>query len=416
MADIGIVGTGISGVQLTLFLQQAGIDTVLYAERTPEEIRSSKLANTVVRFAQTRDRERSVGVDSWDFLDDGWGMTCADLWIKGRPPLTLHGDLDRPASVVDFRIYCSELIETYEKRGGTVVFGPVTVEQLSGYSEAHALTVVATGARALTALFPRLPDRSPYEVPQRLLMAGLFHGIEQTNPVGLSFNISPDAGEIFQAAYYSFDGRVANMLFEAVPGGPLAAAATDDYSADSRAFEGMLLEMLAEHAPAIRERVVTNEFALTRPLDLLQGSITPTARRGYTKLASGRFAVAVGDTWVQNDPINGQGANMGSYCARVMADAIAGSSVYDEAFCARVEDEMWEYGSAVTQWSNAALQPPPPHLIGVFVAAAQNKQVADALVNGFTDPRTQWSRLASPAAAEAFVASYGMALPQVPGA
>jgi 2-polyprenyl-6-methoxyphenol hydroxylase-like FAD-dependent oxidoreductase len=81
MASIGIVGTGISGLHLALFLQHFGIGSTVYADRTPEQIREGRLPNTVARFEHTRARERQLGVDHWDFDDDGWAMFGAHLWI-----------------------------------------------------------------------------------------------------------------------------------------------------------------------------------------------------------------------------------------------------------------------------------------------------------------------------------------------
>jgi len=54
MISIGIVGTGIAGLQLGLLLQQRGITTTIYADRTPEQQRAGRILNNVVRFAHTR--------------------------------------------------------------------------------------------------------------------------------------------------------------------------------------------------------------------------------------------------------------------------------------------------------------------------------------------------------------------------
>ena len=58
MKNIGIVGSGIAGLQLGLFLQKHGIDATIYSDRSPEQIRASRLFNFVVRFDQTCERER----------------------------------------------------------------------------------------------------------------------------------------------------------------------------------------------------------------------------------------------------------------------------------------------------------------------------------------------------------------------
>ena len=63
----------------------------------------------------------------------------------------------------------------------------------------------------------------------------------------------------------------------------------------------------------------------------------------------------------------------------------------------------------MTEWSNAFLQPPQPHSIGLFVAAAQNQAIANAFGDNFNDPKKQWEVLSSPDATAAFIASFGAA-------
>jgi hypothetical protein len=46
-------------------------------------------------------------------------------------------------------------------------------------------------------------------------MSGLFRGVAPTEPLGVSFNISPGHGELFQAPFYSFAGRVSSIFVEA---------------------------------------------------------------------------------------------------------------------------------------------------------------------------------------------------------
>lgn len=409
--SIGIVGTGISGLQAALFLQHFGVGTVLYADKTPEQLREGRLPNTVGRFEHTRAREEAVGVDHWNFDEDGWAMYCVHLWVHGQPPLYVQGSPDRPASFVDFRLYLPQLLEDYAARGGQVELLRPDREELRRVAARHDLVIVATGAKALTELFPRVPERSPYDRPQRLLMAGLFRGIRPAEPVGLTFYMVPGAGEVFQAPFYSFEGRGANLLFEAVPGGPLESVTQMRYEEDPARFDATVLALLRDHAPALYERIEPAELALTGPLDVLQGAITPVARRAWIPLDDGKYAVAVGDSWVLNDPLLGQGANLGSHCAWVMAEQIRDAVRFDEAFCRATEDRMWEFAGPVTEWTNAMLQPPAPHAIGLILAAAQSKAVADALVEGFNRPPEQWARFASPEGAAAFLARFGMTLP-----
>lgn len=402
MGRIAIAGAGISGLTLALRLQQQGVTTTLYTDRTPEQIRSGRLLNLVARFEPTLARERELGVDHWDFPD--FAMRAAHVEVVGTP-IGFRGDIEQPARFVDFRIYLARLLEDYADRGGHVVVDPAPVATALGEAATHALVVVA-GGREVSGVFARDDARSPYDRPQRVLCAGTFRGIAFPDPLGLSFNISPGAGEVFQSPVYSFDGRVSGVLFEGVPGGPFERLVSMRYEDDPATFESEVLELFRAHAPSIYERVDRAEFGLTRPVDLLQGAITPTVRRGWVRLESGTYAVAVGDAWVVNDPLTGQGANLGSHCAWVLADAILADAVYDERFCRQVEARMWDMAASVTEWSNAFLQPPPDHVMEVLGAATADKAVADALIGGFADPQAMWRRLATPERAAAFLAGF----------
>ena len=49
------------------------------------------------------------------------------------------------------------------------------------------------------------------------------------------------------------------------------------------------------------------------------------------------------------------------------------------------------------------LQPPPPHMIELFAAAAQNKALADELVENFNAPERNWEIFSNPEGAGAFL-------------
>lgn len=411
MSNIGIVGSGIAGLQLGLFLQQRGVPVTIYSDRAPHEIQVGRLPNAVARFDHTQSRDRALGVHRWDLPD--LGTPGVHFRINGDPPLAFYGAMTHPASFVDMRIYLATLLEEFAARGGPVHIGALQVADLTRLSAAHDMMVVASGRGSLTELFPRRPDRSPYTQPQRRLCVGLFRGIVAAEPRGLTYSISPGHGEIFQAPFFSFPGMVSSVLVEAIPGGGLEPITDMRYDDDPGRFEATLLHLLREHAPTIYERVDHREFGLVRPIDLLQGAITPTVRRGYAPLGNGKHAVAVGDVHIVNDPLLGQGANAGSHAAWTLGEAILAGGPFDEAFCQRVEDRIWEFARHPTEWTNAALQPPPPHAVAVFAAAAQNRAIADELVNNFGAPQRNWAIFGSPDGAAAFLERHGVAIPNL---
>jgi 2-polyprenyl-6-methoxyphenol hydroxylase-like FAD-dependent oxidoreductase len=392
---IGIVGAGISGMHLALRLQQRGIATTVYADRGPEDVAKGRPQNLAVRFDNTLVRERELGVDHWHDPDYGW--YGAKVQAVGTP-IDLFGRVTQPAQSVDFRVYLPQLMADYVERGGTIEIRPPDLETITDLTERHELVVVSSGRQSVGELFPRDADRSPFTTPQRMLCAGLYRGVAPMPERGMQFQLCPEVGEIFSTRFLSAEGIVHGINIETIPGGPIEFLAGLRYDEDPGAFTAALLKVFAEHAPGFRERIDEHEFDLLSPNDLLQGGIVPTVRKGWAAIGE-RHVVALGDAWIVNDPIAGQGANLGSHSAFVLADAIIAGPPYDEAFCRRVESAMWEYARPVTEWSNAFLQPPPPHALEILVAASHDQRIADGFIEMFNDPPAMWQVLATPAGA-----------------
>src|SRR5215475_1589404 len=141
MKNIGIVGSGIAGLQLGLFLQKHGVDATIYSDRSPAQIRESRLSNFVVRFNHTLERERALGVDHWEFPD--FGVFGVHMHVGIEPPIVWNGSFKRPASSVDMRIYQSTLLEDFSARGGKVTVGALNPVDIARLSDEHDVMVVA---------------------------------------------------------------------------------------------------------------------------------------------------------------------------------------------------------------------------------------------------------------------------------
>lgn len=399
--NIGIVGSGIAGLHLALLLQQRGVATTLYSELSAAAQRAGRLPNNVCRFWSTRERERELGVDHWAFPD--CGVFGVDMHVAGDPPIAFRGDLAHMASFVDFRLYLPRLLDDYEARGGRVVVKTCGGAEVVEASRDHDLMVVASGRGAMAELFPRDSQRSPFALPQRHLLAGLFHGVAMPDPLGFSFHLIPGVGEILQSPMYSFAGPIAAVSIEATPAGPWEKRVRTPYDGDLGRCAAVVLDLLREYAPTVYERVDPAAFRLAGSRDVLQGSVTPTVRRPWASLGNGKFAIALGDASVLNDPVTGQGANLASLSAWTLGEAILEEFVFDERFCRWWDDRSWEISRDVTEWTNAFLGAPPPHLLNLLCAAMQEKAVADAFVNNFNTPRRMWRSMATPERTAAFL-------------
>ena len=404
MKHIGIIGAGIAGLQLGLLLRSQGIETTIYTEKTPDQQRAARMANVVIRNTPTRERERILGVNHWDSsAPDIMSMT---IRIGGARPLAFTGDFEQPANIVDMRIYQARLLEDVVARGGRVEVGTLQTEDLADLSTQYDLLVVATGRGGMTTLFPRLPEHSPYSTPQRVVVGGLYKGIAYSQPVGFDICITPGIGEILALPLFSFEPGLTGVAFEIVPGGPFEPLKQLRYEDDPQGYDALVLTLLREYAPDVYARIDPQAFGLSRPLDLAHAAITPTVRRGYTRLPNGRLAVALGDVHVVNDPLTGQGANAASHAAWVLGQAIAGDGAFDEAFCQQAEQQMWTYTGPVTEICNARLGRPAPHALQLLAAAAQHKGIANMYVDGFHNPARFWEIVSSPARTAALIEQF----------
>jgi 2-polyprenyl-6-methoxyphenol hydroxylase-like FAD-dependent oxidoreductase len=420
VTHIGIIGAGIGGLHLALFLQRHDVPVTLYAERGPDELRQSRLPNTAVYWSPMRVRERQLGVNHWDEEAADWSVKHLYNRVGPEPePLRFRADLDEPGLSVDHRIYASRLLEDFVNRGGEAVYGPVRTESLERLSEAHDLLVFSAGRGNMTELFPRREEASAFTQPQRLLCTGIYRGIEIPPPAGTHLSFVP-GGELFHVPIITFEGNRSALFFEIVPGGVLDSLLNVRYEEDPERFDRTVLELLEKAFPDTRALVDDASFGITRPQDVLQGAITPTARRGYAQLPNGKWVMALGDVHVVNDPLLAQGANAASACAFLLGEAIVADDLaFDELWCRRTEARLWDYLRNTFDWTNFMLRDPlPANVVRLMAAAADNQRVADEFGNNFADPERSWSVLASSARTDAFLSRHGVdvaALPNLDG-
>jgi hypothetical protein len=407
MPGIGIVGAGVAGLHLGLFLLQHGVSATIYTDRGPDEVRAGRLLNTVTLSGRTRARDRIMGVNHWD--GPGHDLLGIDIYIAGEPPLAFRGTTDDPFIFLDMRMYLPRLLEEFAARGGKVVRAALDADGVARLAPEHDLMIVATGRAGLCDMFPRVAEHSPFSRPQRTLFAGLFRGIRPSVDPYVAFQVVPGDGEIFEYQFLTPEGLVRAMLIEGIPGGNIDAVTSKRYEDDPARFIKNLYELLQAYAPLVRDRIDRDAFDAIRPLDTLNGALTPVVRRHYITLPNGRLAVALGDTLITHDPGTAQGANAASQGAwlfgELLVERLQQRGALDEEFCAYTEKRVWEALQPASSFSNAQLLPLPPHVLSMYVAAAQSQPVADALITNFSRPELMWAAMSSPEGAERFLAS-----------
>ena len=325
---VAIVGTGISGVTLALRLQQLGVDD--------DTVRRAVAGGA----ARGTDREPGGAVPR----HPGPRAACSasptgttsratpsrgiDVDVVGTGLSVPTADSTGPSRAVDFRVYLSRLVEDYVDRGGTRRRRcPARRPDRSSWSEPPATTSSSSPPGDRLRCPQRCsrcgPTARPTPPAAPAAAAACSPGSTQTDPPTVSFNIVPGAGEIFQQPILTGRGVVSSILVEAIPGGPLEPITHVDPPLDPPAHR-RAATLIEAHAPRLAARIDRHGFA---PLGTASTCCAARSRRpcgaAGRRSPDGRLALAIGDAWIVNDPITGQGANIGSHCAWVTADALA---------------------------------------------------------------------------------------------
>lgn len=403
MPDVAVVGAGVGGLHLSLLLQQRQVPVTLYADRTAEEMRKGpRLMNTAGHWVPTRERERELGVNHWD--DVYPRVAKLNVVVSGDLPLTFSADLGKGPIAVDYRIQMAQLLEDFIERGGNVLYGAVARESLEEMSEKHDLVVVSSGRGTMTELFPRMPERSPYSRPQRVLQISACRGVKigaETGTSSINYEFSPGVGELLLFPYLTEEGLCSIVYISAAADGPLPELLDADLAGheDRDGINSVFRNVVTGYFPWSSEHIDWDEFTTLGPRYDIAGAITPTVRRPYAQLDNGRWVLALGDVHTVNDPLLGQGSNSASACAFILGDAIIQDPFdFDEVWCERVAGRMWERASAAVGFTNTLLQvPPAPQVVELLATASNSEEMAETVGSFFSDPTLARNVLATPA-------------------
>jgi 2-polyprenyl-6-methoxyphenol hydroxylase-like FAD-dependent oxidoreductase len=398
---IGIVGAGIAGLHLALYLQKHGVDATLITDRAPEDYRNIRLLNTVAHHHVTIAREDYLGVNHWKDPKDHYHYH--DHAFNFPEPIKFRGYFSKASRAVDYRIYLPALMEDFQRRGGKIEYRRIEEGDIGPLVARFDLLVVAAGKGPLGQLFAYRPEQTPYSQPQRRLCVGLYTGVRQPDPMNVTLSVSPGHGKMIVIPTITFGGVANALLMENVPGGDMEELATISYDKDRQHFLRVLLDKLEKHHPTTYDRIDTARFDLAQPTDLLQGGIVPTVRNTVVEFDGGKCALALGDVHSVVDPMMGQGANVASYAAFVVGEEIVNSDVLDARFCEKVDLKRQDRVLAASRWTNLMLQPPSEALGMLIGAMSQNRALADEFTENFNYPDYQWDRISSPERIQAWV-------------
>jgi 2-polyprenyl-6-methoxyphenol hydroxylase-like FAD-dependent oxidoreductase len=399
--NIGIVGAGIAGLHLALYLQKHGVDATIITDRAPEDYRDSRLLNTVAHHHVTIAREDYLGVNHWSDPKDHYYYH--DHVFNFPQPLSFRGDFSCPSRAVDYRIYLPALMNDFTRRGGKIEYRRIEESDIAPLVARFDLLAVSTGKGPLGQLFTYRPEHTPYSQPQRRLCVGLYTGVRQPDPMNVTLSVSPGHGEMIVIPTITFDGVANALLMENVPGGDMEELATLSYDDHPKHFLSVLLGKLEKHHPTTYDRIDTSRFGLAQPQDLLQGGVVPTVRNTVVEFDGGKCAIALGDVHSIVDPMMGQGANVASYAAFVLGEEIVNSDVLDTRFCEKVDLKRQDRVLAAARWTNIMLQPPSEALGMLIGTMSQNPALANEFTENFNYPDRQWDGVSTPARIHAWI-------------
>jgi hypothetical protein len=385
MKSIAIVGAGQSGLQLALSLLRLGYEVRMISNRTADQIREGKVMSSQCMFDDALKTERELGLNWWDGdcpRIDTFGIAVAHPEQRDAKLIDWFASLDSPAQSVDQRVKMSAWLNEFERRGGRVVIENAGIDELEEYARSHDLVIVAAGKGDIVKLFERDAARSPYDRPQRAIALTYLRGVLPRTPE-LRWCAVPGIGELVVFPGLTTTGPCHILSWFGIPGGPM------DCWGDAQTPE--------RHLAKVKE--LTNTFfpwetesfrdiELTDANGFLSGGFAPTVRKPVATLPSGRAVLGMADVVVVNDPINGQGSNNAAKCATSYLKSIVelAEGRPTSQWMQQIFDRFWSYARPVTEWTNAILAPPTPHVLNLLGAAGNMPGVARAIVNAFNHP------------------------------
>ena len=374
--------------------------------RTAEDIRSGKVMSSQCMFDAALQNERDIGLDFWAKecpTVDSINFVVPAPDGSGNKAIDWNGKLDRPAQSVDQRTkYPAWMAGVRAPRRHARDQGGDGIADLEGYAAASDLTIVAAGKGDISRLFERDAEKSPFDKPQRALALTYVHGMTpRPDHSAVNFNLIPTVGEYFVFPALTNSGACDIMVFEGIPGGPMDCwKDVDQPAAASRA-----IEMDPRHLPALGGRALPQRRADRRqrhPRRRLRADRAQADRPAAVRQAGagtggrGLFSTTRSPGRARTTPPRPRRSTW----TRSSRMATGRST---QAFMQATFDRYWAYAQYVTGWTNALLQPPPPHVLKIMGSAQAYPVLARRIANGFDNPLDLFPWFAVPEEADRYL-------------
>lgn len=396
MRKIAIIGSGTSGMLCAHALLQKGYEVTVYSDRTADEwLNHSAPTGTAFLYDINIQIEKNLGIEYWqDNAFYGGGVFLDFQPTAGADRLVMAGRFQSGrGAAIDIRMRIHRWMNDFEKQGGKIVIGNISLEQLNDISRDNDLTLLAAGKGEIGKIVPRDPNRSVYDKPQRNLCMVVVEGIDKIagdrvdfDPV--KFNFYGDAGEFFWVPYTHKSGKHTwCALFEAKQGSYL-----DGFGEVSNAEEAVdaALAIIKQYAPFEYEYVKDMYPVKDDPYCWLKGRFPPTVRKAYGKTEADGLVIPVGDTAITFDPIGGQGGNTAQKNSWHWASAIInrGEQAYTEEWASEIWEDFWvKQGWPSYTFNNILLEPLTETGREILVYSAKDRVFADvAFIGNFHSP------------------------------
>jgi len=396
MKKISIIGSGTSGMLAAHGLKTRGFDVTVYSDRTADDwLNNSVPTGTAFLYESNIQIERDCGIEHWqDDAFHGHGVLLDFQPTKGADRLVVNGLLHGTrGAAIDIRKRVHRWMNDFEKIGGAINYGAVSVDQLEGIAAESDLTLLSAGKSDISSVVPRDAERSVYSKPQRNLAMILVEGVDKiagdrVDYTPIKFNFFGDAGEYFWVPYTHKSGKhVWCVLFEAKEGGYM-----------DRFGDAETAEQACEIAKQLIKDVAPYEYDYIQgmyPVEgdahcWLKGRFPPTVRKAFGKTSRGDVVVPIGDSAITFDPIGGQGGNCSQKNTWHWVQALAdrGDLPYAESWLSDTWESFWsKHGKAAYTFNNILLEPLTEAGQTILFAASQNRDFADtAFFGNFHSP------------------------------